>query len=202
MTNIKGILFDLGGVLVRLNGWPINPSWLAQPMEDQCFWPQWLAMPCLDAYHRGQISSQDFAKQVIANWQLNCSPEDLLSWFTAWPDSLLPDALQLVQQVRPGVHKAIFSNINEAHWPLVQAFGLLPLFDQAFGSHLCQLAKPDPAFYLYACAQMKLPPSQVLLLDDTLINIETAIGLGMHAKQVQGTQEARAALLEHGLLDS
>lgn len=200
MTEIRAILFDLGGVLVRLNGRPLADQWLPQPIAEADFWTQWLSMPCLEAYHCGQLDCQDFARQVIGHWQLDCSPEAMLQWFRRWPDRLLPGALAVVQAVKPGISKAIFSNINTAHWPLVRELGLLPLFDHALGSHLCGAAKPDPAFYRLACARLDCRPEQVLLLDDTLVNVQSAHALGMQAVQVQGPDQARAALLARGLL--
>ena len=45
-------------------------------------------------------------------------------------------------------------------------------------------------------------PAQVLFLDDNLLNVEAAQGLGMHAFRVRGTAEAERVLTGLGIIEN
>jgi putative hydrolase of the HAD superfamily len=71
-------------------------------------------------------------------------------------------------------------------------------FDQFFSrqylSHEIGLCKPDPALFQYVLADLQLPSSTVLYLDDNREIVGAAKELGIRAFQARGIDEARAVL--------
>jgi 2-haloacid dehalogenase/putative hydrolase of the HAD superfamily len=64
-------------------------------------------------------------------------------------------------------------------WPMVR--GLSPAFGRlgvVVVSGEERIMKPDPAVFDLACARIGLAPSEMLFVDDSLPNIETAARLG------------------------
>ena len=53
MTEIDAVLFDMGGVIVRLR--PIDELLAGDAMTAEEFWPKWLASPAVRAFERGQL---------------------------------------------------------------------------------------------------------------------------------------------------
>jgi putative hydrolase of the HAD superfamily len=60
------------------------------------------------------------------------------------------------------------------------------------------LAKPAPAIYRHALAQLAVQPEEALFIDDKLANIEAARALGMQAIEYSTVEQLRADLIAQG----
>lgn len=56
---------------------------------------------------------------------------------------------------------------------------VMALFDVIIESSVIGVRKPDPKFYLLACEQLDIEPSEAVFLDDLGINLKPARALGM-----------------------
>lgn len=195
---IKAILFDLGNVLVRLNGLPFRPEWVEG--DTQIAMKTFMAQPCLHAYHCGKLTEARFIETMHKALALNTSFEAFTEHFRHWPDQLLPNALEILAAVNPTIKTAVFSNINDSHWPNTLRLGLAGKFDYYVASHRIGYAKPDAGMYWRALRDMGVAPAETLLVDDTLANIETGKRLGIHSEQVVGTEQLQEVLQRFGLL--
>lgn len=63
------------------------------------------------------------------------------------------------------------------------------------------LVKPDTAIFKVLIGRFDLDPGRTLFIDDSLVNIEAAASAGMRTHHFQGAGRARAALVDHGLLE-
>ena len=61
---------------------------------------------------------------------------------------------------------------------------LLELFDVIVESSKVGVRKPDPRFYLLACDQLGVRPTEAVFLDDLGVNLKPARELGMHTIKV------------------
>ena len=71
----------------------------------------------------------------------------------------------------------MLSNTNCLHWPrLINEFKLDRYIELArfFPSFQVQMAKPDPEIFLYALQKLDVDASQILFLDDSLVNVKAA----------------------------
>ena len=199
---IAGILFDIGGVLVALDGGPYLAKLLRVEPQHEPLHAMWIACPSVVAHEPGKIEAAAFAAGVVADLGLPVSADGFLQDFRDWPTGLLPGALQLLDEIPDAYHVAALSNTSALHWEKIRAMGLADRFDQTYLSHQIGCLKPATEAFLVALEGMGFSPSQVLFLDDGSRNVDAAAKLGMHAHLVRGPEDARRVLAQYGVLTS
>ena len=197
---IVAILFDIGGVLVALDGVPSMAKLLGVEAHHEALHARWLASPSVVAHETGKIDAEAFAAGIVADLKLPVTADCFLQDFCNWPTGLLPGALQLLNEIPDTYHMAALSNTSKVHWDKIRAMGLADQFNQTYLSHQIGCLKPSPTAFLIALEGMGHSPSDVLFLDDGLRNIEAAVKLGMHAHLARGPQEARCVLAQYGVV--
>lgn len=197
---VELVLFDLGGVLADFGG--VGPMReLAGIDTDEEVWRRWLACPWVRAFERGACGADEFAAGLVSEWGLSISPEQFLAGFRSWLAAPLPGAEELVRSVRDRMPVGCLSNTNQVHWDeAVVDWPLVDLFDHRFLSFQIGLLKPDADVFQHVAKAVALEPSRVLFLDDNLINVEGARHAGFAAAHVRGVHDARASLVEYGVL--
>lgn len=194
------VLFDLGGVLIRLKGVPVMAE-LANLATDEEVWAKWLTCRWVRDFERGRCSAEDFASGVVADWGLQVTATAFLEQFRSWPDGMLDGAEELVLATRERVPVGCLSNMNSLHW--TEQFATWPLatmFEWRFLSFEVGLIKPDAELFEHVAASLPVPHAQVLFLDDNLLNVDAARAVGFQAVHTRGVDEARAALVAAGVL--
>jgi glucose-1-phosphatase len=200
--NIAGILFDIGGVLVALDGVPSMARLLGVEPQHEALHAQWVTTPSVVAHETGKIDAATFAASLVTELRLPVTADRFLREFCKWPTGLLPGALQLLDEIPDAYHVAALCNTSAAHWEKIEAMGLVDRFDQTYLSHRIGYLKPAAEAYQAALKGMRLSPSQVLFLDDGLRNVEAAKKIGMHAHLARGPKEARQVLVQYGVVRS
>ncbi len=196
-TRRRVILFDLGGVLVRVPGVAAMRD-LAGIDSEAEVWRRWLACEWVRRYERGQCSASEFAAGVVADWDLPVTGDEFLARFREWPDGLYEGALEMVGAIREQAGVGCLSNTNCLHWEVMQRWGLAGAFDHTFLSYRMGLVKPDQAVFERVVGELGVPAGEVVFLDDNAVNVERAAALGFDAQQVQGVDQAGRALAERG----
>jgi glucose-1-phosphatase len=198
MTDV--VLFDLGGVLVRLGGVEEWGALIAERDEAR-LWSTWLACPWVRRFERGQCTPVEFGRGMVDQYALPMEPDEFLKRFTAWPKGLFEGAAELVRALAPGVRRACLSNTNSLHWgQQLDSTTLAALFDHTFLSHQMGLVKPDAEVYLHVVEALGCAPERILFLDDNQPNVDAARACGLRAERAVGPAAARAVLGAHGLL--
>ncbi len=191
------VLFDLGGVLVRVPGVAAMQD-LAGIESEAEVWRRWLACDWVRRFERGDCSPSQFASGVVADWDLPITSDDFLERFQQWPAGLYEGALEMVDALRKQVVVGCLSNTNSLHWDVMEAWGLGTAFDRTFLSYRIGLVKPDRALFEHVAGELGVPIGQVTFLDDNAINVERASALGFDSHRVQGVEEAQRALAALG----
>ncbi len=198
---VEVALFDMGGVLVELDGAPVLGRW-ASLSEDEV-WRRWLGCPWVRRFERGQCSADEFADGLIEEWSLPIGPRELLDQFLDWPGGLMAGAEGLVREVQERARIALLSNTNALHWASQRdADRIHELFELAFVSHEMGHVKPDAAAFEHVVRELGCAPEAILFLDDNQINVDGARAVGLRAELVRGVDQARRALRTAGLLGS
>lgn len=200
MNAISGVLFDVGGVLVGLDGVPSLARLLQiEPLHDELH-RRWLACPSVVRHETGQTSADQFAIEVVQDLGLSLSPEAFLIEFAGWLTTPLQGAFELVDRIPRDYHVAALSNMSAFQWTRIQAMGLPARFDAIYLSHEIGCLKPAAEAFRVALDGMALPPGEVLFLDDGAANVEAARALGIEAHLVRGPVEAESVLQAYGVL--
>jgi putative hydrolase of the HAD superfamily len=192
------ILFDLGGVLLRLN----DPIEIFELQIDKAeFADRWLRSPAVREFERGAIDTESFAKRVVKEAELPYDWQGFLQRFDAWPDRLFDETIDVLNAIPDQINRALLSNINAQHWGRDEIAGqIADHLDQAFLSYKTGLVKPDREAFEMVTNTYACQPAEVLFFDDSLLNVSAAADFGMQAVHAVGIAEVSSTLHEHGVL--
>jgi putative hydrolase of the HAD superfamily len=200
-TDIRCVLFDVGGVLVELAGVSTMLEWMNHRTNADGLWRAWLASPAVRDFERGRIDTTSFAERVVDEFALAVDVDEFLRGFAAWPRGPLPGAHALLDALHPSLIRATLSNSNAAHWPRVMdEMSFARYFDHHFASHLIDRIKPDREAFEHVATTIAVPAQAILFVDDNAINVEAARAFGMRAHRCVGPDETRELLRELDLL--
>ena len=198
-TEIDVILFDLGGVLLELGPSPVPEYALSDGQQFDL--GDWFRSDTAIAFETGRIGADQFARNLIDGIGLDCSEQEFIDFFTAWPRALFPGVPELLDNLRARYRLALLTNTNELHWPrFIDEFDLLQRFDAVFASHLLGLAKPGREIFLRVSENLGAAPESILFVDDHRDNVNAAAALGYRARLVNGFDELELTLRTNAVL--
>ena len=187
MENIKNIIFDLGGVLVGLDGQRSIDAF--DRLGCQRVSQYIVEHRTEDLFYRielGLISTHEFCEEVREMTQTTATDEQMVA---AWNALLTPlselRAARLLQWHRKGYRIFLLSNTNDMHWRhcahVLFPEEVLQAFSQVFLSYEMQLAKPDRRIFEEVLRQADIRADETLFIDDNQDNVATAAMLGIVA---------------------
>lgn len=196
--NYKVILFDLGGVLLKLRD-PVSTFELQ--VDETEFLRTWIMSPSVRALESGQIGGNEFARRIIAEMELPMGWQELLDRFNNWPDGFFPKAIELVGRIPPRYSCAILSNTNAVHWQQVDVPGNFgDRFDRYFLSYESGLLKPDQESFLQVVTSYACRPEEILFFDDNPVNVAAASNEGITSVRIQGPDDLEAGLMAAAII--
>lgn len=193
------IVFDLGGVLIELDGPPISPA--ASALDEAEIWNTWIKSDAVRRYESGRCDRSEFANRLIEEFQLTCSEQSLIDMFLNWPLGFYPEVSQMIRALKGKAKLACLSNTNELHWQRFSSESeVFHHFDQVFLSFQMGIMKPDQEIFATAESVMAAPPERILYLDDNESIVEAARRCGWQAHRSKGISEVTGTLKKHNLL--
>jgi len=194
-SEIRVVLFDVGGVLVELSGLARLLSWLGHRVTAEQVRTLWLTSPVVRSFETGKVQPADFAEQMITELGLQVGSEEFLTELYSRSQRILPGAVELVRRIPGHYVRATLCNTNALQWPiLIEQRDLIEAFDHHFASHLTGKIKPDEEAFQHVLATFGCEGHETLFLDDNQLNVAAAKRVGMTAYQVHGPVEAEHAL--------
>lgn len=184
----RGVVFDLdglmfnteelyqwvGGEVLRRRGCEFTPELLQQIMG-----------------RPGRI-----ALQMMIDWhKLSATVQELADESSALFDTILDTRLETMPGLEPllesletaGLPKAIATSSNRRFTTKVLGrFDLEPRFEFLLTAEDVEHGKPEPEIYLKAAARLRLPPHEVLVLEDSENGCRAAVAAGTIAVAVPG----------------
>jgi putative hydrolase of the HAD superfamily len=188
---IKNIIFDLGNVLIPLQGEKASKIFW-ELMTDEARQLDISSFQSLDLfleYETGKISTDKFLDSINPFFKHGVTNGDIMN---AW-DTILgdfpPEHVTLLKRLGEKYRLFALSNTNEMHVakietqiPEVNHIG--DLFEKLYYSHMEGLRKPQSELYQRVLNENNLIPSETLFADDLFLNIETAKKLGIQTLHV------------------
>jgi epoxide hydrolase-like predicted phosphatase len=183
MQKIENIIFDLGGVIldVDYNLTRIAFEKLGVVHFDEMY-SQANADKLFQKLETGEISEDQFYKELNRCTGLNLSAEEIRTAWNAMLLSFREKSLEFIEQIRPKYKIYLLSNTNYIHMnSFKKTFHqkkrtktFEQYFDKAFYSCEIGLRKPDAACYDWIIEELKIDSAKTLFIDDSLHNIEGA----------------------------
>lgn len=193
-ANIQLVIFDLGGVLIRLcDGWDhacrlagVTPSKpLAGADMDRV----------IRLVHEEEVGALEPGTFYdMAGPLLGLTAAQTLAMSNAWLCGGYPGIDGLIDSVNDaGLQTACLSNTNDNHWRAMTDSGHrngLPLdrLNHLFASHLVKDRKPNATIYQHVERATDTPAECILFFDDSAENIAAANAQGWHTCHVTDPQ--------------
>ena len=177
---IRNVVFDVGGVLVRLRYQPFI-RYLSEAGVDLTDLPTWLATIDLEAHERGEITGEELLGRVAASAAQPLDPEDLAR---RWLDMFerTDEMFELAAGLMGNYRVYLLSNVGELHWRHLDAsYGIESVGHGAIASFRVGSVKPSAAIYRKAEHRFGLDPAVTVFIDDLHRNVAGARACGWHA---------------------
>ena len=191
---VRALFWDIGGVLLS-NGWDRDQRRVVvtQFGLDQGDFQERhkLIVPELEM---GRLTLNDYLDQTVFMHPQSFSTEQFMA---AMEDQSVPneDVLALLQSLSGKWRMYALNNESrELNAYRRRAFGLDDALLAFFTSCYLGLSKPGPAIYRLALDLAGVQPTQALMIDDRLQNVEAARNVGMQAIHFQGAGQLQAEL--------
>lgn len=195
---IRGIVFDIGGVLEY-----------TKPMNFDEHWEKELGLEkgaiinrMRETWERsgiGKVTLEELHQKLteimgMTATQVHDYMEEL---WVAYLGTLNQELYEYFKSLRPKYQTAILSNsFVGAREREEAAYQFSECCDFIIYSHEVGLQKPDPAIYALTCERLKLPAEQVIFLDDRESLIDAAKAFGMHGIVFKNNAQAIAEIEE------
>jgi putative hydrolase of the HAD superfamily len=194
-SNIKNIIFDLGGVLLDIDFKKTRDAFIASGIRDfDAFFHQSFSNPLFVNLEKGMIDPVDFFDTFRKDAGIEMPDEQIINNWNALLGDFRKDSLDFLKILKERYRVFLFSNTNIIHY---EAFMFLfekqigsghfhDYFEKAYYSHEMKLRKPDVESFEYIIRENNLVAEVTLFVDDTLKNIEGARAAGLQTLWLQG----------------
>ncbi len=197
-NELKVLLFDLGGVLLKLND-PVEVFGLQGDVVD--FKERWLRSPSVRTFESGVIDTEEFARRIVDEAELPYDWQEFIERFDSWPGELYDETISVLDAIPKTYSRALLSNINALHWGRDQISGILsPYLDRTFLSFQTGFVKPDREAFELVTTTYECRPEHILFFDDTPSSVSAAADLGIQALLASGIDSVKRELMQHGIL--
>jgi len=195
---IRNVVFDVGGVLVRLRYEPFIEHLVAAGI-DMSDLPAWLARVDLAAHERGEITGEDLLERVAAMARM---PLDRGELQARWLDMFdrAHEMFELASGLMTDYRVYLLSNVGDLHWRhLAAQYGLDDLVHGTLASFRVGAIKPTEAIYREAERRFALEPAATVFIDDLAPNVAGARACGWQAIHHVDPAETRRQLRSLGI---
>jgi len=198
---IRGVIFDFGNVissfdvgifLGKLRDWSgIEAGTLRERIYGSGLHSR---------YERGEISSEEFHREVVRRIGVDVPVEELAEGFC---DIFTPleSTHGLIRTLKGKYRLGLLSNTNEWHFlRQIRKVPVFPLFDAVTLSFEVGALKPEPEIYLDALRKLSLPPEACVFIDDIGKYADGAAVLGIRGIRYTGHAELLRELTGLGVV--
>lgn len=200
-TNIKNIIFDLGGVLVD---WNPDKVFIKVFEGDKQKMDYFYAEVCTHDWNENQDAGYPMAKATEERVALFPEFEkEIRMYYDRW-DEMLGDQIQgtvdILKKLTNSPEYKVVALTNWSHETFPKAikkFEFLQWFEGILVSGVEKTRKPFPEIYELTLNRFDLKAEESLFIDDNLRNVEAARALGIHSIQFHSPEQLAQELEDY-----
>jgi putative hydrolase of the HAD superfamily len=146
----------------------------------------------IGAIQRGSLNSSQFWENFAHRTGIKVDGDPWETYFKPIRDF---ETYQIIDDLKKAGYRVICgTNTLEAHFNVHKKRGDYDCFDKVYASHLMQVIKPHPDFWLHILKEEKTEPSEVFFIDDSKENVNAAAALGIHVHHFKNALALRKDL--------
>ncbi len=192
-SQIKNLIFDLGGVIINLDtaktfeafsslsGKPVQE--LKKAAAETTFFNE---------YEKGFLSDEQFREELKAFLGKDIHNHEIDAAWNAMLLDIPQQKFTLLETLRDTHRLFLLSNTNNIHLQcfnqiVKDATGLPAIdsfFERAYYSHLMKMRKPDAEIFIQVLNENNLQADESLFMDDNIDNIEGARKVGIKTSHI------------------
>ena len=194
LTQIKNIIFDLGGVIINLD-YNRSIEALQKLCKTNCniAYSQREQSKLFDMLETGVSSPEQFREGLRDAYGIHASDEEIDAAWNAMLLNIPQERIDLLLELGKKYRIFLLSNTNAIHQKrfneiVAHSFtipSLDSLFEQAYYSHLIGKRKPDALVFEGIIAMNNLQKHETLFIDDSIQHIESADKVGLQTLHLQ-----------------
>lgn len=190
-NGIENIIFDLGGVLYKLNYDATSQEFKKLgAVNFDSLYSQHQQSDLFDKFETGKITPQQFCDQLKIELDIAYrSNEEIINAWNAMLLEFPKEHVELLISLKNKYQIFLFSNTNAIHMDYFStqfkdAYGydIKDLFDEAYFSCECGFKKPAPESFQNILSKHNLIAENTFFIDDTRRHIDGANQTGLHTK--------------------
>jgi putative hydrolase of the HAD superfamily len=183
MSEIKNIIFDLGGVLLNIDFALTQKAFAELGMENaEEKFGKHMQLGFFDQLDRGEIGDNEFFEKVLAEMPLGTKKEDIRRAWNAMILDFPQKNFDLLKRLSKNYRLFLMSNTNSVHFPEYQSLlqrifdinSLDDLFEKAYYSFQIGKRKPENEFFELILTENNLKAIETIFIDDTLFNAKAS----------------------------
>jgi 2-haloacid dehalogenase len=201
MSNIKTVVFDIGGVLIDWN--PRHMYRKIFKSEEEMEW--FLSNICTYEWNVQQDGGKLFSEATAELSARYPEYSDKIAlYYGRWEEMLggeLTDTVKIFNELKSaGMPVYALSNWSHEAFPAAyERFDFMKQFDGLVVSGYEKILKPDHAIYRVLMSRYNVNPVESVYIDDNKANADAAAELGFHGIHFQSAEQLRQELRDFGL---
>ena len=205
-NNIEWIVFDLGGVVVKLNIEGAMEDLARISETDRALIENFVrsrdetGLSLDEKLQIGLVGIDEYVHQLNQTLRRRLTREAIVDLRMRVIQGEDEDVLAIIRAISVERNVACFSNTHAIHWDHMKAnYQSFKFFHCAVASHLIHAAKPDPESFAIACREFRATPAECLFIDDSLTNVEAARAAGWYSIHFNGAENLLQEFQEYGI---
>ncbi len=188
MTEVKNIIFDLGGIFMNINYQLTEDAFVQLGVTKfPELYTQHHVTPLFEDFETGKITPEQFCDEFRALAKSSLNNQKI---FDAWNAMLLDfpkERIDWLNNISKKYKVFLFSNTNKIHLDFFNKVANAVTKEKAFNSYFIKtyyshemgMRKPYKASFIKILEEQKLIAEETLFIDDTLKNIDGAKQAGL-----------------------
>ncbi len=199
---LRALAFDVGRVIVRVNvERALAALGASAGLSGDQVWSAIRTDPRMPDFQEGRMTPQEWHQHLVRRFGIKLS---FAEFCTAWNSAIAPEPLldeSLFARLAAEYRLMLISNTDPIHVAHVEnSFRFPRHFPIRIYSCQVGASKPDSAIYLRAIREARLPPADILYVDDAQEFIEAGRSLGMQTLLFQEAEQFLGELHRRGIL--